>query len=361
MKVWAAIANGFLRWIDAVAGFIVAQPWHFASPRAVKLVEVEDGEFTIHAPEELADAVSTTDRIRIADGQIVGTLSEPVATTLRGSRVELTLKPERFLFRPFELPGRAAEFLDGIIRAQIDRLTPWNAAEAAFGWSKPNEAAADRIIVTVAATARPLVMPYVQAVADLGAQSIKVFTISPEHAAEASPIKVMEERTAGLDVSKVRQILIAILLASGVAAAAAVLGSTLIGMSLAAQQDALAQRIASFQPAAGTSRHGVPGSLADAQRTVEIRKHAAPSSIMIIESLSRILPDNTYVTELRIENNQIQVVGVTHDAPSLIGLLEQSGLFTRATFFAPTTRSPSETGEHFHIQALIQSAEAPRS
>ena len=94
---------------------------------------------------------------------------------------------------------------------------------------------------------------------------------------------------------------------------------------------------------------------------LEIRKHTAPSSVMIIESLSRILPDNTYVTELRIENNKIQLVGVTHDAPSLIGLMEQSGLFTRATFFAPTTRSPSEPGERFHIEALIQPAAAPRS
>ena len=133
----ATIANGFSRWIDAVADFIVALPWQFASPRAVKLIEVEDGEFIVQAPQELPDAVSITDRIRIADGQIVSTVSEPVATALRGSRIELTLKPERFLFRPFELPGRAAEFLDGIIRAQIDRLTPWSASEAAFGWSKP--------------------------------------------------------------------------------------------------------------------------------------------------------------------------------------------------------------------------------
>ena len=361
MKMWAVIANGFARWIDAVAGFIVAQPWHFASPGAVKLIEVEDDEFTIQSPDGSPDAVPTTDRIRIVDGQIVSTISEPAAATLRGCRIELTLKPQRFLFRPFEVPGRAAEFLDGIIRAQIDRLTPWSASEAAFGWSKPNQAAADRIMVTVAATARRLVAPYVEAVARLGAQTIEVFTISPEQTADASPITVMEERTAGFDVDKLRQILTVMLLALGFTAAAGVLGSTLLGMSLAAQQDALAHRIAILRSASGTSSHGVPGSLADAQRTLEMRKHAAPSSVMIIENLSRILPDNTYVTELRIESDKIQVVGVTHDAPTLIGLMEQSGLFTRATFFAPTTRSPSETGERFHIQALIQPAEAPRS
>ena len=361
MKLPAPITEGFSRWIDAVARFVVAQPWLVASPRTIKLVEVEDGEFSIEIPQEFADAVSTKNRLRILDGQMVSAVSAPVATTLRGSRVELTLKPERFLFRPFELPGRAAEFLDGIIRAQIDRLTPWSAADAAFGWSKPHEAGSDRIAVTVAATARPLVAPYVQAIARLGVQSIEVFTTPPEHESSAHLIKVMEERTGGFDVGKVRQILTAILLVAGVTAAAAVGGSALIGMNLAAQQDGLAQRIASLRGAAGRSSNGVTGSLAAAQTTLEIRKRTAPSSVMIIESLSRILPDNTYVTELRIEKNKIQLVGVTHDAPSLIGSMEQSGLFTRATFFAPTTRSPSEPGERFHIEALIQLAAAPRS
>ncbi len=362
MTTRATIANGFSRWIETVADFIVALPWRVASPRAIKLVEVEDGEFVMQAAPEHPDTVSTTDRIRITDGQIVSTVSEQVATVLRGSRVELTLKPQRFLFRPFELPGRAAEFLDGIIRAQIDRLTPWNASEAAFGWSKPHEAATDRIALTVAATARPLISPYVRAIAGLGAQSVQVFTIPPDDDAEAPAIKVMEERTSGvLDVGKIRQLLIVILIATGIAASAATIGSTLIGISLDAQQAALARRIAGLRAAAGASSNDALGSLAAARHTVEVRKHTAPPSVMIIETLSRILPDDTYVTELHIEDNRIQLVGITHDAPSLIGLMEQSGLFARATFFAPTTRSPADPGERFHIEALIHPTVTPRT
>ena len=42
------------------------------------------------------------------------------------------------------------------------------------------------------------------------------------------------------------------------------------------------------------------------------------------------------------EDNKLRLSGVTKDAPSLISLIEQSGRFTRATFSAPTTQSPSE-------------------
>jgi general secretion pathway protein L len=92
---------------------------------------------------------------------------------------------------------------------------------------------------------------------------------------------------------------------------------------------------------------------------LERRKHEAPSSVIVIEALSQVLPDDTYLTELRILGDKMQIVGMTKDAPSLIRFIEQTSHFSRATFFAPTTRSATEHSEHFHIEAHIEPVYTP--
>jgi len=355
MTIFPAIAQGFSRWIDCVSDTVATLLGWVATPRIIKLSEDESGEFVLQRDERTPNFGSTPERIRIVGGQPDHAMPTDLATALSGSRVELILRPDRFLFRPIELPSRATEFLNGIVRTQIDRLTPWNAADAAFGWSKPVEASADRMVITVAATALALVRPYVDTIAGIGAQSIAVYTSPPEALPEAAPIKVWEERTRGAQaIGRIRYALMMILAVSGIAAGVAVGASAIINATLDAEQDEIARQIVSIRAAAGAARNATLGSTLSAQRTLEQRKHDAPSTVMVLEALSQILPDHTYVTELRVADNKLRLVGITQDSPSLIGLIEQSGRFTRATFFAPTTRSSSDPGERFHIEAVIQ-------
>ena len=362
MKALLAIAEGFTRWIDSVAGTFVIWLDRFTPPRVVKLVEDENGEFVLRMDEPTGAASPASERVRISEGKIIDAVPDSLSMSVPGSRVELLLQPGRFLFRPLELPDRASEFLDGIVRTQIDRLTPWSASDAAFGWSKPAESGTDRITVIIAATALTLVTPYVHAIKALGAHSIAVFTTSPQAEAVAVPVKVLEERLRGvLDVGLIHRALVILLMAAGITAAVAIGASTINGANLDARQDALSRQIASIRAAAATPGDAGLGSIPAARRTLEARKHDAPSSLIVLETLSKILPDHTYVTELRIEGNKLRLIGITRDAPSLIGLIEQSGRLSLATFFAPTTRSPSDPGERFHIEAQIQPLVSPRS
>src|SRR5262245_61826195 len=163
------IIDGVSAWIDAVAEAIVASMGRLRSVRRVQLIEGEGEAFSIRIPGADAKSSSAAPSVRLGDG---APAALPAGLTLRGSQVELVLRSNQFLFRPLELPKRAAEFLDGIVRAQIDRLTPWSPADAVFGWTQPADASNERISLTVVATARARLTPYLRALAELGANSI---------------------------------------------------------------------------------------------------------------------------------------------------------------------------------------------
>lgn len=351
MSPVSQIVDGFARWMDVVADTIVASIARLRNVRSVQLVEGDDGSFSLRPRE--ADAAPTHPPFRLDEA--APDLPDRVAAELRGRDIELVLRPGHFLFRPLELPKRAAEFLDGIVRAQIDRLTPWSASEAAFGWTPPEQAAEERIGLTVAATARVRIEPYVQALKAIGAKSIVVYTLPPvrseDAAAAPAPIRVHEHSISGmLGVARVRQALLAALVAVSVVSALAMAASQILGTELEAQLDALNSQIAAQRLA--LTRGDQRGETA-ALRALERRKQERAATVLVIEALARVLPDHSYVTEMHIEGDKLQVIGVSREAPTLIGLMEQSSRFTEATFFAPTTRVPQEPGERFHIEARI--------
>jgi general secretion pathway protein L len=347
MNIVHQIKDSFLRWIDAVAASAQALLNRWGSQRQVVVTEEGQDTFTLHALSGAKDVSVPDQQIRIAQGAVAEGLSADWPTWIRGSRVQLVLQPSRFMFRPLELPKRASEFLDGIVRAQIDRLTPWTAGEAVYSWSPPVEAANDRIQLTVAATARSLVMPYVQAFDALGAASVAVSTKAD--GSEAAALNVFVQRSGGvLDVTRIRRILTLVFAVAGVTAVLASGLSSFVVDSLDSEQQDITHKITVRRAAMRQNADG------GAQRMLERRKQTTPASVIAIEALSKLLPDHTYVTELRIEGGKVQVAGVTADAPSLIRLMEQSPHFARATFYAPTTRSPGEPGERFHIEALLK-------
>jgi general secretion pathway protein L len=355
MSVLQNITGFLLRWLEAVAGFLVATVGRVVSPRVVQLVEADDGSgFTLRLPK---DAPSAPAQLRLDDA--AAELPESVARSIRGNRVEVVLRPSRFVFRQLELPRRAIEFLDGVVRAQIDRLTPWSAADAVFGWGRPADIAKDRIAVMVAATARTVVRPILQAVSAAGAASIAVLTAPADGPAAAARIKVYDQSVRGmLDPRRVSRMLVIVLLVAAVAASVAIAADFVIGGDLAARQDDLARSINSRRVQLRAGQNGVAR---DATALLDRRKHATPATVIVLEALSEILPDDTYVTELRVEGNKLQITGVTRDAPGLIRVIEQSPHFTHATFFAPTTHAPTDTGDRFHIEAHIEPVNTPRS
>ena len=344
MKLFDTIGAIFNAWTGTVAAAIVAGFDRVVSPRVVRLIEDDQGGFAI---ETAGRPDNVPARIAFADGA----LSTPnLAPVIKGSRVEIVLQPTRFLFRPLELPARAADFLDGIVRAQIDRLTPWSASEAVFGCSAPVKSGSDHITTVIAATTRKVAMTYVEAVFGFHPAAVAVCTDVAGH--NAGRVKVFEQKARGhLDAARLSRALVMALGGAAIAALACVVVASYVADSLGAQESELARQISQRRAAI---RAGSDGGERSPIAALERRKHETPASVIVLDVLTQVLPDHTYVTELHLAGNKLQIVGITRDAPSLIPLIEQSQHFTRATFYAPTTRSPSDPGERFHIEARIE-------
>ncbi len=344
MKLFPSIGAILGAWTGCVSAAIIAGFDRVISPRVVRLIEDASGGFAIEAaakPENVPAHIAMTD----------GAFSAPnLAPMVRGSRVEIVLQPKRFLFRQLELPLRAADFLDGIVRAQIDRLTPWSASDAVFGCSIPAASDTESITTVIAATTRKVAMTYVQAISGFHPAAVAICTDVAER--NAGRVKVFEQKARGhLDVARLGR---ALSIALGVAAAGAllaVIAAAYVADSLGAQESELAHQISQRRAAIRANSDGSDRSpIAALQR----RKFQTTASVIVIDALSEVLPDHTYVTELHLAGDKLQIVGITRDAPSLIPLIEQSRYFTRATFYAPTTRSPSDPGERFHIEAQVE-------
>lgn len=344
MKWFRTIGAIVNAWTAGVAAAIIAGFDRVVSPRIVRLVEDDEGGFAVETATK-SDNVPT--RIAFADGA----LSAPnLAPIFKGSRVEIVLLPKRFLFRPLELPARAAGFLDGIVRAQIDRLTPWNASEAVFGCSAPTESGTENIITVIAVTTRKVAMTYVQAVSGFHPAAVAVCTDVAER--NAGRVKVFEQKARGhLDAARLSRALSIALGVAAVAALVSVIAAAYVADNLGTQEGELARQISARRAAI---RAGTDSGDRSPIAALERRKYETPASVIVLDALSQVLPDHTYVTELHLAGNKLQIVGITRDAPSLISLIEQSRHFTRATFYAPTTRSPSDLGERFHIEVRVE-------
>jgi general secretion pathway protein L len=342
----------FSEWIATVVAAVNEIRARLAPQRRVLITERDDGMFQarlIAGKKELAKTAEVS--FRLHNGQADPALPVNWHAALRGSRVEVLLRPGRVLFRVLDFPRQAADFLDGVIRAQIDRVTPWTPADAVFGFGSAAPVTNERIAVTLAATSRQEILPMLQLATSLGAASAAGW-VEPQDTAPSERIKLFDLPIAGAGsrATDLPRLLRLTLLGCGMAAVVSLAAAAYFGSTLDAEQRDLQHLITVRRAALHLNKGDGDGS---AETLLAKRKQTTPASVMVLEAISRALPDTTFVTELRIEGDKLQVVGMTQNAPSLIRLIEQSPQFSRATFFAPTTQAANEPGETFHIEAHI--------
>ena len=82
-------------------------------------------------------------------------------------------------------------------------------------------------------------------------------------------------------------------------------------------------------------------------------KSSSASILIILESLSKMIADNTWLTHFKYTNGKLQIQGQSPGASALIGLLESSMLFSEVRFVSPVTQDKRTGLERFQISAAV--------
>lgn len=86
-----------------------------------------------------------------------------------------------------------------------------------------------------------------------------------------------------------------------------------------------------------------------------------PNPSAIIEDLTRILPDGTYLTELEIKDGRVAMAGLSGKASALVALIEDSPVFEGAEMTAPVMLDANSGKDQFRLSAHLTAAKLAQS
>ena len=76
--------------------------------------------------------------------------------------------------------------------------------------------------------------------------------------------------------------------------------------------------------------------------------------VTLINTVSQIFNDETWVSNLRYFNHTLQLTGQSENASNLIGLLEKTRLFSGTRFISPVTKDNRTGLERFKISTQVK-------
>lgn len=352
-----------LRWIDVLGAMYVVQHEIWRARRTLA-VRCENGQFVIRKapPDEddtvLADQCNVREKGPVLTVVAAGErVSGKVLQAARKGIVVLEFPIENVAVRRLSVPVQARDVVAGIVRNQIERLSPWQSDKAIYGFDAAVDSEdAVTLDVRILIAARSAVDCAREQLTASGLAADRVVAHLP--ATDTAKAITLWSRIA--DISPENRSLIRRRIGVGIAAViAASFGLTLWAIISAnfisgASED-IATRIDTLRrhlQSPLTLRSGA-ASLPPQQREW-YNKEASPSAVVVLEALSRALPDGAYLTELSLQGATLRIVGLAKDAPPLIAPLEHSGALTEVHFFSPTTREADGAHFRFHIEGRAQ-------
>jgi general secretion pathway protein L len=88
------------------------------------------------------------------------------------------------------------------------------------------------------------------------------------------------------------------------------------------------------------------------------KKQAVPPLVVLLDDLSRLLPDDTWVQQFNLKGKELQIQGETGSSSKLIALIESTRILHDANFRSPLTKGNMPNSERYHLVTEIKTVPA---
>lgn len=296
------------------------------------------------------------------DGSVLPEVAKPMLRKMDmdGTEVVIRLPQNEVLCKTLTLPMEAEENLREVLGYEMDRQTPFKAEQVYFDYQVvERQAERGQLRVQMIVVPRGLLEQVVSNARRWGFSPDVVTATNatgPEsdHCVISGFNLLPKERrhVSNSSWNRLNRLL-------GISAAALLIVVVILPLLLQKGTiDNLERQVASLKEeadAAQVLRDEISRVVAESRRFVE-QKQKRPSVIEILNELSRILPDHTWLQRMEMKNTKITKItiqGVSTDASALIELIETSSLFQNATFQSPIVQDPRSGRYRFQIVADV--------
>lgn len=243
------------------------------------------------------------------------------------------------------LPLGAEPALQRVLTAEMDRLTPFTAADVFWTASvEGREPAQGRLRAILSLLPRSALHPLLGALERLGVAPAVVECVSPDGTIRHIPLRPFGRRRR----------LVPWLAGC---AAALVLAGAVAAPFLSQQREAAAlqRQAAELRPLvdrAQALRRRLAARPVDAA-DFQAEKRRVGDTMQVLATLTGLLPDDTFVTTLGLRQRKLTISGQSAAAAGLIAILSSGPRFRDPAFAAPVVRDPTSRIDTFSLTADV--------
>lgn len=332
-------------WRDWRRGLLCClPPWlmRLADPIAAPYLLLLDESGNLKVAQQLGDEIQALGSFPLA---APASGSVPLKT-LRGAGrwLVLRLPPTWALSKRSRFPAAAAENLRQVIGFEMDRLTPFPVSQVFYDYQvHEHDEDTGELIVDLMLVPRSRLD---QVLEQLRGSHLRIACVDLPNAWPEMNLLPPEERpriSRGEALLNISVWLLVLTLLLGV------LATPLYQQRQIALELERRANQAKRQAMVVTNLRNRVDQSRELLERVPTRREELPSTVLLINELTKLLPDDTWVQQLELKQGKLELRGLSRQATSLIQKLEDSPNLHNVSFRSPVLQAQGE--ERFHLAA----------